>query len=361
MSESALTELAVYIARPVIMADGQENTRVNELLLSMELREVDGGMSSLALTLSNVVSVPFGDAEAAFEDDSVLTLGTAITIAGGDEQASVPLFEGTITAIEAVFTEEGAPELVVYAEDAFQQARMKRRTKRHDDATIASLAQDLASQLGLTPQVSGFSQNIGVQVQLNESDLAFLRRLVARNDGDLRVKDGELHVSPRSDVENGALELQLHGQLRRARIMADLAHQLTKVTVTGWDATQGKRVSAKSSGANAGPGSGRDGAAVLRDALGERAEHVGDLQVTTTAEAQALADAAFDHAARQFVRVDATAEGNPALRVGTRVTLGGLGPRFDNEYYVTSTTHRYDGKHGYTTQFEAQCAYWLKQ
>jgi hypothetical protein len=361
MPETALSELSVYIARPVIKVDGQENTRVNELLLSMDLRERDGGLTSLALKVSNVVSVEFGDAELAFEDNSVLKLGTEITVDGGDESSPVPLFEGKLTAIEAVFSEDGAPELVVYAEDAFQQARMKRRTKKHENATIASLAQDLASQLGLMPQVSGLSDNIGLQVQLNESDLAFLRRLLARYDGDLQVKDGELHVAPRGGVRNGALELELHGQLRSARAMADLAHQVTKVTVTGWDTAQGQRVKGSSTGANSGPGSGRDGAALLSEALSARAEHIGDLAVMTNDEAQALADAAFDHAARQFVRVQGVAEGNPALRVGTHVTLKGLGPRFDNEYYVTSATHHYDGEHGYSTQFEAQCAFWLKQ
>ncbi len=361
MPETALTELAVYIARPTITVDGQENARVSDLLLAMEMREYEGGMSSLELTLSNVASVPFGDAEFAFEDDSVLKLGASISVSAGDEDASVPIFEGKITAIEAVFTEGSAPELIVFAEDVFQQARMKRRTKRHDDATLASLAQDLASELGLTPQVSGLSQNIGLQVQLNESDLAFLRRLLARYDGDLKVMGGELHVGPRGDVRNGALELELHGQLRSARVRADLAHQVTKVTVTGWDVAQGQRVSASSTGANTGPGSGKDGATLLRDAIGDRVEHIGALAVTTSDEATALADAAFDHAARQFVCVDATAEGNPALRVGTHVTLGGLGPRFDNEYYVTSATHRYDGERGYSTQFEAQCAFWLKQ
>lgn len=360
MPETALSELAVYIARPIIKIDGQENLRVNELLLSMDLHEREGGLTSLELKVSNVVSVPFGDAELAFEDDSVLKLGAEITVDGGDETSPVALFAGKITAIEAVFSEDGAPELVAFAEDVFQQARMKRRTKKHEDATIASLAQDLASRLGLTPQVSGLSDNIGLQVQLNESDLAFLRRLLARYDGDLQVKGTELHVAPRGDVRNGALELELHGQLRSARVMADLAHQVTKVTVTGWDSAQGQRVKANSTGANAGPGSGRDGAALLSETLGDREEQIGDLAVMTTDEAQALADAAFDHAARQFVRVQGSAEGNPALRVGTHVTLKGLGPRFDNEYYVTSATHRYDGEHGYSTQFEAQCAFWLK-
>ena len=68
------------------------------------------------------------------------------------------------------------------------------------------------------------------------------------------------------------------------------------------------------------------------------------------------ADALFDSRARRFVRVEGTAEGNPALRVGTHLDLRGLSPRFDNTYYVTSACHRFDVQRGYETDFEAECA-----
>ena len=64
------------------------------------------------------------------------------------------------------------------AEDAFQQARMARRTKVWDNVTISDVATQLASQVSLQPKITGLTDNIGVQVQLNESDLAFLRRPV---------------------------------------------------------------------------------------------------------------------------------------------------------------------------------------
>ena len=228
-------------------------------------------------------------------------------------------------------------------------------------SSLPTVPPDLAGTLGLTPIIIGLRDKIGTYVQLNESDLAFLRRILARYDGDLQVVGTELHVSPRKDVRRGTLELQMHGQLRRARILADLAHQVTEVTVSGWDASRGQRVTGTSRGANLGPGIGRTGAQLLEDALGERSEHVGGLAVATREEAQALADAVFDQRARRFATAEATAEGNAALRIGAHVTLKQLGARFDNTYYVVYARHRYDLSRGYETDFSAECAYWVQR
>lgn len=358
MPEMTLSAVAVYSARPTVRVNGQAYPKVSELLLTMEMTEQEGGLSALELRLSNIASNTQGGADYAFEDDQILKLGSAIALYSGDETAPQEIFRGTITGLEADFPEEAPPELVVLAEDQCQSARMARRTQVYDNLSIRDLAAQIAQRLSLTPIMTGFTENIGTQVQFNESDLAFLRRLLARYDGDVQVVGEELHVSPRQDVRRNGVELALHSQLRRARGLADLAHQVTEVTVTSWNPAQGRRVQGSSRGTVLSPGRGRTGAQVLPLSLGDRVHHVGHLAAATDEEAQAIADAAFDQRARRFVTVEGTAEGNPALRVGSHVTLTGLGSRFDNTYYVVRTCHRFDTMRGYETDFEAECAYW---
>ena len=117
-------------------------------------------------------------------------------------------------------------------------------------------------------------------------------------------------------------------------------------------------MTAESTGAHLGPGEGSSGSEWLGRASIERSEHIGHVAVRTQAEAQAAADSVFDQRARRFVCLEGTADGNPAIRVGTHVTISGVGPRFSNTYYVTRVSHRYDLEVGYRTQFDAECAYW---
>lgn len=357
MPERTLSRQEVYGARPTIRVDGATSAKVTELVTAMQVEESEGGLSALELRLENVARHADGTMDLAFEDEALIGFGTAIALYSGDEDAPQEIFRGLVTGVEGLYGPGEAPQLVVMAEDALQRARLVRRTRVHAAADLPALIGELAGTLGLAPRIDGLGGSLGLQVQLDETDLAFVRRLLAARDGDLQVVGEELHASPRGSVRRGAVELGLGSQLIRARVTADLAHQTTRVTVGGWDAAQGRRVAGTGTGANLGPGAGRRGADALRAVIDERHEHLRDVPATSDDEAQAIADAVFDRRARRFVRVDATCQGNPGLRVGTHVELRGLGPRFDNTYYVVRARHRFDLVRGYETDFEAECAY----
>jgi len=362
IAERALSPHRVYRARPTIQVGDRTYPYTSKLVLALRITEAEGGMSALELRFSQIASERGGGARLAFEDGQILKLGASISVHLGDEEDQQDeLFRGRITALEAEFSHT-APELVVFAEDALQRARMNRRTEVHRDTTLRAVAEDVARRAGLTPVVSGFDGNIGTHVQLNESDLAFLRRLLLSYDGDLQVVGRELHVLPRSDARRDNLVLELHSQLSWARVTADLADQTTEVSTAGWDPERGQRVSATSRGKSLGPGRGRRGSEVLEATLGARREHVGHVAVLTEQDARAMGDAIFDRRARRFVTLEGTAEGNPALRVGTHVEIRQVSPRFDNTYYVTKACHRFDVQlgelsGGYHTDFEAECAF----
>lgn len=358
MPETSVSQSAIYSARPTVRLAGQEDARATELLIGMKMEESEGGMSALELRFSNWASTSDGGAEIAFPANSKLKLGAAIEVYAGDETEPREIFRGKITGLEADFKSSAPPELTVLAEDPLQSARLARRSKIYDQQSPADIVRTIASGLSLTPVISGLTSPSATWAQYNESDLAFLRRLLSHFDADVQVVGRELQVSPRADVRRGTIDLTLYGQLARARVTADLADQVTAVTARGWDAAAGSAVKSQTTaGTHLGPGSGKTGAEVLRNAFADRSEHIGHFAVASQAEADALTQAAYDRRARRFLRVDGTAEGNAQLRVGCTVNLSGLGAPYDNGYYVVRTAHLFDVRQGYRTDFIGECAY----
>ena len=358
MSESSVSQSAIFSARPTLRIAGQPDERASALLTAMKMEESEGGMSTLELHVTNWVATGGGRAELAFDANSALKLGAELGVYTGDEATPREIFKGKVSALEMVCNYGQPPELVVLAEDALTAARRGRRSKVYADMSPADVVNAIAGDLGLTPSVSGLTSPTGTWAQLNETDLSFLRRLLARFDADLQVVGADLQVSARKDVSRGVIDLTLNSQLARVRITADLADQVTASTVAGWNAQDGSAVKGEASAiANAGPGAGKSGVDWANEVFGSRSEHLSTPAVASSDEARAVAEAALDQRARRFVRAEGTAEGNAQLRVGSSVRLAGISPQYDNTYYVVRACHLFDMKQGYRTEFSAECAY----
>lgn len=361
-TERALSRAALYAARPTLLLDGRRSPLADELLLSAQVNEQREGPAWAELRFANVSRSSERGIGWAFEteEESPIGLGTALVLSMGDESDPREIFQGTVSGLEAVFGPEHPPELIVLAEDPLQKARMKRRTRTHSETTLGDLVESLAAEMGLRARVSHLDHPVGTQVQINETDLGFLRRLLERHDAWMRVSGGELHAAPWGEGEGSGEEitLELHSQLKRVRLLADLAHQVSTISYSGWDAAQGEAIRVESDGSlPLGPGSGRTGRQMLEEAFGPRTEHAGAFLARDEREARALVQAVHLERARRFVLVEGCTQGHPDLRVGSRVRIVGVGPRFENTYTVTRACHRFDPQNGYETDFEAEGAY----
>jgi phage protein D len=247
----------------------------------------------------------------------------------------------------------------VLAEDRLQRARKTRRSRVIENVTPADLVRTIASDHGLKAQLrDGLDRPATTWTQVNESDLGFLRRVLERFDADFHVAGGVMEAGPRARDPREQIELSLNEELVRARVTADLADQTGRVRLSSWNSADGARVDGIATSGELGPGSGRTGAALLAQAFGgEFPEHVGHQGPMRQDEADAVARALFSQRARRFVRVDATAQGDGRLRVGTWITLDGVNPLFAGSFVVTEACHRFDMTHGYMTDLVAEGAY----
>jgi phage protein D len=244
----------------------------------------------------------------------------------------------------------------VFAEDRLQDLRMTRRTRTFADQTDAALIQSIASDHGLQASVDISGPTHKVVAQVNQSDLAFVRERARRAGAELWIEGRTLNAKPRSARGSSPLKLKFGAELREFNALADLAHQRTKVNVSGWDVSGKASIKESADDAALGNelGSDKSGASILRSAFGERTESVAHMVPLTSSEAQAQAETWFRAAARRFLVGRGLAEPNGKLRVGVSVELDGVGAMFNGKYYLAEVQHRFDGASGFRSEFTAE-------
>ena len=335
-------------ARPSIALDGADNAKLHGALLELEIRESCAGLYRCEAAFANWG----GSAGFVFFDRATLDFGKTFEVRLGSDK----LFEGPITALEAEFPEGAAPALRVLAEDRLQDLRMTRRTRSFESVTDAAAITQVAQDHGLTPQVNAPGPQHTALAQVNQSDLAFIRERARAVGAETWIDGSTLHVATRASRGGTPLTLALGGALREFRVVADLASQRTKVTVSGWDvaAKAALKGEAEASAVGGEVGGNEGGASLLSSKFADRVQVLAHCMPVTQEEADAQAKAAFLAIARRFVVGRGVAEADPKLRVGATVELEGLGPLFSGSYYVSATRTLFDGALGLRTEFTAE-------
>ena len=346
-------------AAPTLEIDGMSYPLVARNLERMRVTEGQGGLSSLELALADTATQKSGQAAHAANAASPLKLGAGIRVfAGPAEVQAAEVFDGQVTAIEAEVREAGAQLFTVLAEDRLFAMRRRRRTRLFEDMKLGDVAEAIASDHGLKAEVRDGVESPGRNwMQADETDLAFLRRILGRFDADVQVVGDRMQVGRAALDQRSLVKLHAGANLKVARITADVAEQVTEVRLASFDPKSGETVDASADCRGSGPGTGKTGGEVLNDKFAAVKMHLGRFGPMAQAEADALARSECDRRARAFVRVTGTAKGIPQLRVGSWVALSGVNPQFENEYAVTRAVHRWARSGGYFTDFEAECAY----
>lgn len=346
---------ALMPSRPTLRVGGSVANGPTHGLMSLTVEEDVHGLCWMEAELVNWGFTGSG-AGFLYLDRATFDFGTTVEVEFGRD--GVTVFSGRISAIEARYPAASITTFVFCAEDGLQDLRLSRRTRTFDQVSTADVAQQLASDHGLTADVSLAGPTRAVVNQLNLSDLAFLRQLAHADGGEVWLEGGTLHVQGRADRDGDTVRLEYGGSLLHFEVRADLAHQVTDVVATGWSVADKDTIeeTADASALGAELGSDSSGSDVLAAAFSERHEHLVVAEPLTSDDARSRARAAYLERARRFVTGSGSTSGDPRLRVGGRVALSGLGSTFNGDYRVVRTRHRFDAQDGYRTDFDVERA-----
>jgi uncharacterized protein len=289
-------------------------------------------------------------------DRQLLDFGKSFAIEAGAGEAAGTIFDGRISALEGRYLRQRQPEVLICAEDRLQDLRMTRRTKTFQDMSDADLFQQIASGHGLQTDIDVSGPTHKIIAQVNQSDLALVRERARSIDAEVWVDGRTLHVQSRAKRKHAEVSLKYGEGLHEFSVAADLAVQSSGFTVTGWDVSGKKKIThrATSSVISGEAGSDRLGGGILEQAFGTRDQQVVHALPLSTDEAKAEAEAYYRRTARQFVTGRGVTDGDARLRVGTRLSLSGLGSLFDGKYYVTRVRHTFDTERGLRTGFDVE-------
>jgi phage protein D len=291
----------------------------------------------------------------------ILTFGAEVDVCMGygDARSMPRIVSGVITEITTNYPEAGTPELSIAGYDHSFPLTVGKSSRTWSKARDSDAVHEIAGFHNLSTQIEATTQQHAQIEQNNESDFEFLKKLADRNHFEIFVDEQrKLHFHKPSDKADAVVRLAWGEGLLSFKPEANLAGQITRVEVRGWNPKTKETIVGK---ATAGEESGLDGKS---KSAGDRLKKfVKDPSkqpvlrlrqpVFNQAEANARAKAALNERAKQFLTGDAESLGLPEIRPDRNVQLDQLGAMFSKTYYIQQSTHKVDGN-GYRTRFKVK-------
>jgi uncharacterized protein len=340
------------------------NDLVRDLLVAVSQVEVDlvlGAASRFAFTVTDCYSHKLHKFLGGRGQDllELLAFGAEVEVCMGygDAKSTPVMVSGLVTEIGTSFPETGSPELSIAGYDAGFALTIGKNSRTWSKATDSEAVQEIAGYNNLGAEVKSTDERHKQIEQNQETDWEFLKKLADRNHFELYVDEKRtLHFAKPQDSATAVVRLAWGAGLLSFKPEANLAGQVAKVEVYGWDPQRKEAIVGR---AGAGEESGKTGksagdhlAALVRDPSKSPTLRLRQ-PVFTQAEADRRAQAALNEKAKKFLTGDGEALGLPEIRPDRNVFLDKLGAPFSKTYYVQQATHKIDSN-GYRTRFKVK-------
>lgn len=273
--------------------------------------------------------------------------GSPIRIAVGGEA----LFQGTVTALEHGYEPDNQFRLRLRGYDRLYALRKRQPVRAHVGVTVGDLAREIVADLGLAVRIDDEGPTWRRVMQWRQSDLELLREVAARSGLYFSLHADEIQFVSLAGTGE-AVELELGHELLEASFDASLAPACTAVDVRAWDPWE----AAAHEATETGPRTAATGAidSLAREIEGDAAAvTLVDRIAQSDSEAAAYARAELDDRRAREIVVRGVAAGDPGLRPGRRIEIGGVASPLEGRYVLTEVVHTIDRKRGYRSEFDS--------
>ena len=336
-----------HVSLYTILVDGSEidadlSRRVREVRIQNYLRLPD--LCTVAASFPKTASE-----QGEPIDQSPFDIGATLEIRLGarEDLTTATVFRGEIVTLEPRWG-AGGVELLVRAYDHSHVLMRRRNVRTFQNQTSSDIVSKLLTEAGFQAQCDPSGEPHEFVQQNNETDWELIWRLADRSGLEL-VIDGRT-ASLRKPSSDNAVELEWPATLRSFNPRVTAVQQVEEVTLRAQDpkTNQAIDVSASSPQQVAQIGVNRQ---TIVAAFEEAKTHIATEPVKSQAEGMSVAQAKLDRLANAYVAIEASTSGNPKIKAGASVKIGGVGQQFSGTYPVTQAVHIFRGGSTYETSF----------
>lgn len=330
----------------------------------------------------SIKGAPDGDKRKLFEPGQKIELwmGYFKPTAAAHEQRHEPellrlMLVGIITSLTPNFPAGGQPTLRVSGQNVLRQLLTRQETHHYTDKTDSEIAEiinqrgnlrigDLQVPIRIDGDAKSNKEPRHAHVlQDNQYDILFLIQRARLNGYDVLLKyesqDREprpfLYFGPSTKEPRVAYILEWGKSLIQFQPTLTTTRQVSAVRVRSWNPLTKSPIDVTVNRNELENRSLRDQEQLQRIEQGfnERREIIADRPFRDDDEARSFARDRLERLAKDMVTGQGATIGTPDLRAGSIIEMRGLGPTFEGNYFVKSSTHAIGGS-GYTTNFEAR-------
>jgi phage protein D len=266
----------------------------------------------------------------------------------------VKMVTGEITALDITFDKYSCMEIRGY--DLLHRLRRGAKRRTFQNVTDGDIASTMASDSGLSSQVTATSTMYPYVFQNNVSDYDFLIERMKRIGYEMLVRDRTLHFRVPQEAMTPSVSLTYGTDIERFWVGLNMQPFATSVEARGWDLAAKQEITSTATKGDelslmGGKESGYD---LAKAAFGASTATITDEAILDANEGGIVAKAYYNCNLAKFITGKGVCTGNPDIRAGVTIEVRGIGDRFSGNYYVVSSRHVYDYEQGYQTSFKVR-------
>jgi phage protein D/phage baseplate assembly protein gpV len=344
--------LDVYVPTfEITVGKSKLETSIAKSIMEITVTEHSSGPNSFSFRL-NDPNLALIDAK-----KGPFTEGTRIEIDLGFVGETRKMIVGEISALSADLPSSGPAVVEVQGFDYFHGLSRGTVYRQFGGETPDSCLSDseivsqIAREMQLHAVVEKARAPASLRIQNNQSNLAFLQQLATKNGYVVKVDSGTIYFGSKPPARPDTIRLEWRKSLLNFSPRLSTAGLVNEVVVRGWDQVRKQRILANQKrDATKSLSLSSAGLEQISKGSGGRSQRVMDVPVSSFLEAEAIAENTLRDQQVTSVAGSGTCLGNPAIRIGGKLELSGIG-RFSGIYSITRVTHIL-GEGGYLTSFE---------